>query len=199
MRKHEFISELRDRLYGLPKQDIEESAAYYSELIEDYMEDGMSEEEAIASIGSAAQIATQILMDTPLPKLVKAKTTPRHALRAWEIVLLILGAPLWLSLLLAAVSVILAVYLALWAVIVSFYAVDLAFAVSGLAGVFGFVVLLSNHFVVSGLFTLGFGLVCVGLTILFFFACNAVAKFILACSKKILLWMKSCLLKKEDA
>lgn len=199
MRKHEFIAELRDRLYGLPENDIEQSVAYYSELIEDRMEEGISEEEAVASIGSPAQIATQILMDTPLPKLVKAKTKPRHALRVWEIVLLILGAPLWLPLLLAAVLVIFAVYLALWAVIVSFYAVDLALAVTGLAGIFSFVVLLSNHFVASGMFTLGIGLVSVGLTILFFFACNVVAKWILICSKKILLWIKSCLLKKEDA
>ncbi len=63
------------------------------------MEDGLSESEAIEAVGPVSQIVQQILMETPLPKLVKDKVKPRRSLKVWEIVLLVLGAPLWLSLL----------------------------------------------------------------------------------------------------
>ena len=44
---------------------------------------------------------------------------PRRQLKAWEIVLLVLGSPLWLSLGLAAIAVIFAFYVVLWSVSVS--------------------------------------------------------------------------------
>ena len=55
-------------------------------------------------------------------KLIKEKT-PKRRLGVWEIVLLVLGSPIWLSLLIAAFAVILSLYISLWAVIISFWAV----------------------------------------------------------------------------
>lgn len=197
MTKHEFISQLRSHLSGLPKEDIEQSIEYYSEIIDDRIEDGTSEDAAVKAMGSPAEIAKQILMDTSLPKLVKAKARPQRTLKIWEITLLILGSPLWLSLLFAGVIVILALYLVLWSVIVSLYAVDLSLAASGLAGLLGFAALLSRHYIVQSIFILGIGLVCAGLAAPFFFVCNLIAKKILVRSKKILLFIKSCVIGKE--
>lgn len=118
MHKQDFLTALSDALYGLPQSDIEQSIEYYSEIIDDQMEDGISEEEAVASLGAPDAVAKQILMDTTLPKLVKAKVKPSRTLRAWEITLLILGSPIWASLLIAAVSVLLSLYITIWAVIV---------------------------------------------------------------------------------
>ena len=47
MNKEEFLSELRTKLSGLPQEDIEERISFYSEMIDDRMEDGISEEEAV--------------------------------------------------------------------------------------------------------------------------------------------------------
>ncbi len=199
MTKREFISQLRGHLSGLPKEDIEKSIEYYSEIIDDRMEDGSPEDSAVEAIGSPSEIATQILMDTPLPKLVKAKAKPQRALKVWEIVLLVLGSPLWLSLLFAGVMVIFALYIALWSCIVSLYAVDLSLAASGLAGLLGFGALLSNHFYAQSVFILGIGLVCAGLAVPFFFVCNLISKKILVWSKKILLFIKSRMIGKEKA
>ena len=46
MTKNEFIEKLRARevLFGLPEEDIARSISFYGELIDDRMEEGMSEE-----------------------------------------------------------------------------------------------------------------------------------------------------------
>ena len=98
MNKYEFLGRLRERLVGLPPKDIEKSLDYYAEIIADRVEDGMSEEEAVAALGTLDEIVAQILEDTPLPKLVKEKVRPKRALRTWEILLIVLGFPLWLPL-----------------------------------------------------------------------------------------------------
>ena len=47
MKKDEFLSELKSRLNGLPKEDIDERVSFFEEAIDDRMADGLSEEEAI--------------------------------------------------------------------------------------------------------------------------------------------------------
>ena len=133
MTKQELTFTLAEKLNGLPWEEVERSMEYYDEMINDRMEEGMSEEQAIAALGSIDEIAAQILADIPLSRIVRAKIKPKRSLRAWEIILLILGSPLWLSLLLAAFSVVLSLFASFWAVILSLYACELAFAVSAVA------------------------------------------------------------------
>ncbi len=95
MNKRQFLAEIGTRLRSLPQGDVEKSLDYYSEMIDDRMENGVSEEEAVAAMGSVDDIAAQILLETPFPTLVKARLKPSRALKAWEIVLLILGSPVW--------------------------------------------------------------------------------------------------------
>ncbi len=59
MNKSEFISALEQKLKGLPREDVEQSIAFYEEMIQDRMEEGLSEEEATAAIGSVEEIAAQ--------------------------------------------------------------------------------------------------------------------------------------------
>jgi uncharacterized membrane protein len=49
MGKQEFLTRLGKALSGLPREDIEERLNFYSEMIEDRMEEGLSEEEAVAA------------------------------------------------------------------------------------------------------------------------------------------------------
>ena len=115
MTKQELTFTLAEKLNGLPWEEVERSMEYYDEMINDRMEEGMSEEQAIAALGSIDEIAAQILADIPLSRIVRAKIKPKRSLRAWEIILLILGSPLWLSLLLAAFSVVLSLFASFWA------------------------------------------------------------------------------------
>ena len=49
MNKQEFLSQLRKGLAGLPQNDIEERLAFYGEMIDDRIEEGLSEEEAVSA------------------------------------------------------------------------------------------------------------------------------------------------------
>ena len=180
--KQEFLSALRDKLSGLPKEDLERSVDYYSEIIDDGMEDGLSEEEAIAAIGSIEDIVSQILMETSLPKLVKAKVKPNRGWKTWEIVLLIL-----------------AVYIVIWSMIVVFYAVDLSFAAGAVSGFFAAVTYLCSGGSAQGILFLGAGIFCAGIAILLFFGFNRITKAILILSKKILLCIKARFIRKGEA
>ena len=56
MNKEEFLNALRSALAGLPQEDIEERLAFYSESIDDRVEDGLTEEEAVEAIGTVAEV-----------------------------------------------------------------------------------------------------------------------------------------------
>lgn len=199
MNKQQFLAAVGEQIRSLPQSDVERSLDYYSEMIDDRMEDGLSEEEAVAALGSPEEIAQQILMETPLPKLVKAKLKPSRALRAWEIVLLVLGSPVWLPLLLAAAVVVLAVYLVLWAVIVSLYAADLSFAAGAVGGAAGLVLLLYAGYPLQAVLFLGAGLICAGLAILLFFAFNQITRGLICLSKLPVRTVKARFIRKGNA
>ena len=101
MNKEAFLAALRNALTGLPQDDVEERLAFYGEMIDDRMEEGMTEEEAVAGLDPVDEIAAQTVADIPLTRLVRETMNPGRRLRAWEIVLLVLGSPIWLSLLIA--------------------------------------------------------------------------------------------------
>ncbi len=199
MNKDAFLSALRNRLSGLPEEDIKMSLDYYNEIIDDRIEEGLSEEEAVLAVGSLEEIVSQILMDTSLPKLVKAKVKPKRTLKTWEIVLLVLGSPVWLPLLFAAACILLAVYIVLWSVILVLYSVDFSFAAGALAGIVGFFALLPTGNIAQGALFLGAGLFCSGITILLFIGFNRITQEVLTLSKKILLAIKTRFIRKERA
>jgi len=198
MTKNEFLSELRRLIDQLPPQDIQKSLDFYAEIIDDRIESGMSEEEAVAAMAPFDEITEQILMDIPLPRLVKAKLRPSRALRVWEIVLLILGFPLWLPLLISAFAVVFSVYAVFWSVILSLYAVDLAFAVSAIAALPTAILLFCTGEPLFGLFCLGAMLILGGLTIGWFFLCQYAAKGTWWLCKRTMLGIKSLFIRKEN-
>ena len=199
MNKKEFLAALRAGLSGLPTEDIQRTLDFYSEMIDDYMEDGMSEAEAVSSVGSVRDIVAQILAETPLPKLVRAKVKPKRPLKAWEIVLLVLGSPVWVPLLLAGVLVLLSCYAVLWSVIVSLYAVDLSLVLCAVASIVGSFLYLPSGSVLPRVFLIGVGLMSAGLSVLLFFAFTKVTVWIVRLSKKALLALKFHVVRKEDS
>ena len=71
MNKTEFLAAIAEKLGALSKSDIENSLAYYSEMVEDYMENGKTEEEAVAAMGDLNDIIAQILAETPKKERAK--------------------------------------------------------------------------------------------------------------------------------
>ena len=199
MTKTEFINELRDKLSGLPKKDIEERLNFYSEMIDDQMEEGISEQDAILSIGNVEEIAEQIISDTPLSKIIKKNATPKRHIKVWEIILLALGSPIWFSLLIAAFAVIFSLYVLLWAVIISFWAVFVSVIASALGGILGGVILAFSKSVLSSIAIIGGGLICFGVSIFLYFGCRAATRGTIWITKKAAIAIKKSFIKKEMA
>ena len=195
MDKETFLARLREGLSGLPRSDAAECLAFYGELIDDRMEDGLSEAEAVAGIGPVEEIVAQTVAEIPISRLVKEKVAAKRKRKAWEIVPLALGAPV----LMAAAAVALSVYAALWAVAVSLWAADAALLGVALAAVVLGPVQFAQGRASSGLALLGAGLVLAGLAILLFFGCKAAARGMLVLTQKTARWVKTLFLRKEGA
>ncbi len=196
MNKQEFLTSLRARLNGLPQEDIDERINFYEEMINDRIDDGKSEEEAVADIGSVDQIVEEIAQDTPLSKLVREKIKPKRKLKAWEIILLILGFPLWFPLVLTAIILAFVFYLLIWVLVIVCYSIELALAASSLAGLIAFVAYLVNgNF---NLASLGVAIMAGGGAVLFIFACYGATKGTLKLSKVIMTKIKMLFINKKE-
>ena len=199
MNKQAFLAALQEQLKGLSQNDMEKSLEYYSEMIDDRVEDEISEEEAVFAMGAPEEIARQILMDLPLPKVVRVKAKPARPLRVWEIVLLVLGSPVWVPLALTAVILFAVCYMVIWVMIFALYAIDFSFAMGALAGFIQGGISLFTLGGTQAAFYFGAGLVSIGVAILLFFAFNILAVKLVHLSRQFILWTKSCFLRKGDS
>ena len=195
MKKLEFILALHNRLSCLPQEDVEERLAFYSEMIDDHMEDGLSEEEAVAAIGSVDAVVQQILADIPLSSLAKQWVKPKRRLSGGEILLLVLGSPVWLSLLISAFAVVLSLYVVLWAVVGSLWSIPASFAGTTLGcAVLTVITLFADAGAPCAAYA-GLALLCAGLAIFTFFGVRAATKGAVWLSRKGLLAIKNCFVK----
>lgn len=195
MNKKEFTARLRRGLKGLPQKEIEERVIFYSEMIDDKIEEGFSEADAVASVGDVDTIISQIIPEASSVK--KEKTVQKRRMKAWEIVLLVLGSPIWFSLAVAVISVIFSLYGALWAVIISLWAVFASFVACALVGVVLGIALVffTNPF--TGIAMIGAGIILAGLSIFVFFACHLATRGTLILAQKTVIGIKNAFTKKE--
>ena len=198
MHKQEFLAQLRKGLSGLPQADIEERLTFYGEMLEDRMEEGLSEEEAVSAAGPVSEIVAQAVADIPLARLARERIRPRRRPKAWEIVLLALGSPIWLSLGVAAIAVILAVYVSLWAVLVSLWAVFAALAVCAVGSVPACVILAAGGSGAPGAAMLAAGIICAGLSVFMFCGCKLATRRIALATNKYAMCIKNRLIKKGE-
>ena len=192
MTKLNFLMALHEKLADLPQSEVEERLVFYSEMIEDRMEEGLSEAEAVSAVGAVEEIAAQIAAEIPSGKVKKKR-------KAWKTVLLIVGSPLWGSLLVAAVAVVFAVYVSLWAVAISLWACFGASCGCALGGLVASVIFFCGGTGSAGFSVLGASLVCAGLSVFLFYGCKAATKGVLWLGKKLCLWAQKCFSRKEAA
>ena len=160
MNKREFLRSLSASLRGMPRGERAQSLEYYGEMIQDRMEEGLSEEEAVACLGSADEIARQILEGGG------AQGKQGRRAPVWMIALIVLGSPVWLALLFAFLAVVLAAYIVAWSLIAALYAVLLGMAVCGPFGALGLVAeIVKGNFALAVLL-LGGGCALLGLALL---------------------------------
>ena len=142
-------------------------------MIDDRMEEGMTEEEAVASVkppemGEEEQVETQ----------------PKKKWTVWEILLLSLGSPIWASLLVAAFAEVLSLYISIWAVLISLWATFGALVGGAVGGVVAGAIFTSEGKFLPALAIIGAALVCAGLAIGAFFLYRYLTELTLRLTKK---------------
>lgn len=198
MLKQEFLAQLRNGLAGLPRTDREECLTFYSEMIDDRIEEGIPEEEAVKAAGTVEEIVALTVADIPLLKIAKDRIKPKRQMETWEILLLVLGSPLWLSLALATAAVVLSLYVSVWAVMISLWAVFVSLVGCLIAFLSAGIFLLCRGGILPGAALIGAAMVSAGLSIFGFFGCRAATKGIVALTKKVVIGIKNCLIRRED-
>ena len=194
MKKEDFLLELRSQLVGLPKEDVDDRIGFYSEMIDDRIDEGKSEEEAVAEIGGVDRVVNDIAQDVPLTKLVKERVKPKRSLKVWEIILIIASFPIWLPLLLVAFILLLVAFFLLWILVFVTYTVETSLVVASVGGTISFF---------GGLFNgefnpimLGASIMCAGGAALLIFGCIGATKGTIKLTKTIVVGIKTAIIKK---
>lgn len=81
MNKTAFLKALKKQLKSLNPPEIQKHIDYYDEIVSDMMENGLTEEEALAKIGSPQQLGREILENTA-PEGFRKKDVPGRMLTA---------------------------------------------------------------------------------------------------------------------
>jgi uncharacterized membrane protein len=183
MTKAEFLRSLGRKLSSLPRSEVDERISFYSEMIDDRMEEGLSESGAIEEIGSLDTVAHEIISSSyreAEDRMSERIPLAKRKRSALSITLLAVGSPIWLSLIIALFAVafslwisaiavsfslaisILALVIVAWALFVAFLLCAPALAIVGLIGII-------EGNAAEGLMSIGGGLISAGLAIYAFY------------------------------
>lgn len=182
MTKQEFLSALGKALEGLPQQDINRFLEYYGEIIDDRMEEGLTEEEAVAAMESVDSIAERIKAEMAAEKPKEEEKKEKKKISGWMIAAIIGSSVFWLPMIIVILSVIASFVVAAISVCFSFYAVPIALVGSS-AALIGAAVYLG--FVGESAILAGVALILTGIAILWFLLTNTVLRLIIKGIKAI--------------
>lgn len=169
MNRTEYLGKLAAQIATLPDEEITRSLAFYSEAIDDRMEAGLSEEEAVAQLEPPAVAARTIIEELPI--VPRAVAVTRRRSETLFLALAIIGSPIWLSLAIGVVGAAAGIYIAIWAMVFALWAIVICFVAGPLLGI-GVLLwnLATTGFTTgafaNGLWQFGIGLVLGGLGLL---------------------------------
>ena len=193
MNKTEFLDALRRALGKLPSFEVEQSIAFYAEMIDDRVEDGMSEREAVAGLGPVSVIAAQIAAETPaIPRAIAKANTGNRTL---NVVLLAVFSPFWVPLAIGLATCALMVYLSIWMVIVMLWSVVVVLLLCGPIGLACLAWCIAMGYPLTGAYMLGCGLFGSGLGLFAWFGVLAASKGLVQLTRTFALWIKSLFVK----
>ena len=191
MNKQIFLDGLRAALASLPAAEIEKTLAYYDEILNDRIEDGMTEEEAVKTMEPIEVLAARA-KEAPVKKAV-AKVKKSGLSTPWVILITFLTFPIWFPLLGAAFSIVVAIIAVLLSLIVTLFALVIALGIGGILAIVA-AFYYGGAFGISGLLAVGGGLIVLGLAALLFFPImyliKGIWKGIKALCHKIASWFK---------
>lgn len=192
MNKRKFIKELEEELNYYRVTDINNTIAYYDEMIDDRLEADESESSIIASLETPNQIAMRLaLIERPGGQKKRSPT-----FTALIVVLLILGSPLWGSLALTAAVLVATGYLLIWLGPALAGIFSVSFVFGGIVSLILSPVVMVNQGFVIGLMQFGVGFVMAGVGILCGVISRFTAKYLIVYSGNLTRWIGRLLRRK---
>lgn len=190
MNKQQFFEYLQHEIRSLPRGEQEKAIFYYREIIDDSMEEGLSEEEAVARLGNVSDVVREIFISSDERRKASIPTGRKVLIS----ILLALGFPIWGSLVLVLLSLVLVAFILVWIPLIILGSLALAFFLAGIWAIVGSPFLFVTA-APAGIAQLGAGITVLGLSILSVIglcytvkgvkkACSALYRFV----KKILGW-----------
>lgn len=195
MNKQEYLAQLRAALACLPEGEIEESVAFYTEMIDDRVADGLTEEEATAQLDDPKAAARAIIADLPVVPRTVVRTKQRNRALYWTLV--ILGFPLWFPLLAAAALVAFTGVLVIWLLVAGLWMLAAGLLFGGPLGIVVCLWGLANGQVPYGVVELGSGLVCFGLGLFCLHGALAASRALAQVSRQWIAKMKAPFVKEK--
>ena len=194
MYKYEFLTALREQLVGLPKEDIEERISFYEEMINDRMDEGKSEEQAVAEIGTVDEVVRQIASETKLVHLVKHKMTPKRSLRGWEVAIIIATFPFWLPVVITSFVLAFVGFILIWTLVIVTYSAETGLWAGGiLSGISFAMTLIAGE---PNYMMLGSCLMGIGGALLMILGCYGSTKLTIGLTKRMMIGIKSAFIRK---
>lgn len=173
MSKKEFFKDLSMYLSKMKEADRNKFINYYEEMISDYMEDGLSEEEAVNKVGDPKIVAKELVDNSTGIKI----NLPSTGSKAINLFFLIAGFPLWGSILLTIILSVLSIYLVLWCLPFALGASCIAFFASSIVGVVGSPFIMAES-LPHGVLQLGTGIAAIGLSLILGIAAIDLSKWV---------------------
>lgn len=117
MTKDEYLSELRVGLAAFSKDEVDRAVSFYEEMVDDRVEAGVSEEEAVGSLEPPAEAAARIISEMPAVPRAAARLRSPKTPRSWFVafvVAAVIGSPVWIPLTLGVIIAVIGCFIGLF-------------------------------------------------------------------------------------
>ena len=212
MSKREFLEALRSKLAGLSQEEREKTMIYYSEMIEDRMEEGATEEEAVAAVGEFEDILAGVphssmpqpvpweqpepepeIETEPKPKAepVQPKSTKNNNSQLVKAIIILVSAPIWFPVVITVVSL-------LFSLVVTVFSLGVSLIGVGIGGFFSMIRFFVDGRIPQGFFMMGLGFAGTGIAILCIAGLTSLGKWCVNLCKKGFAKLKELVKGKEQ-
>lgn len=196
MTKKEFLAKGRKALSHLSKEELEERLAFYGEMIDDRMEEGLSETDAVMQILKSEETVAHLFLDESFEE--EKDEEKKGVGEGAKTALIVAGSPLWFALTVAAVVLWISLAATAFSVVVAVWSVFISFAVTAPVSVLGGIVIALFGRPLAGVAMVGVGLICAGLAVFTYYGAKVVGKGGWRLVKKSVAAVKKCFEKKGE-
>jgi len=164
--KEEYLKKLRSKIKKLPNEEVNEAIDYYHQYFDEAGEENT--QAVIASLGSPAFVASQILADYATKDLDTHKNTTKKNFSAiWFIILATIASPIALPLALFIICLAVTLILVCGVIILTFFIFIIGLPICGLFSIISGAAVIMQDWQTS-VFFIGIGIIAVGVGLLLY-------------------------------